>query len=40
MTQDVNAAFLTKLGWKIIKDPDNLWTRVVSAKYLGGFSTD
>lgn len=34
-TQDVNAAFIAKLGWKIITGPDNLWTRVVSAKYLG-----
>lgn len=34
-TQDVNAALLAKLGWKIIKDPDNLWTRVVSTKDLG-----
>lgn len=33
-TQDVNAALLVKLGWKIIKEPDNLWTKVVSAKYL------
>lgn len=32
--QDVNAASLAKLGWKVLKDPNNLWVRVVSAKYL------
>lgn len=32
--QDVNAAFLAKLGWKILKDPNNLWVKVVSAMYL------
>lgn len=32
--QDINAAKLGKLGWKILKDPDNLWVKVVSVKYL------
>lgn len=32
--QDVNAAIIVKLRWKVLKDPDNLWVRVVSAKYL------
>lgn len=32
--QDVNAANLAKLGWKILKEPDNLWVKVVSTKYL------
>lgn len=32
--QDVNAMFLTKLGWKILKDPNNLWVKVTFVKYL------
>lgn len=32
--QDVSAALLAKLGWKVIKDPHNVWTKVVSEKYL------
>lgn len=33
---DVNAANLAKLGWKVLKEVDNLWVRVVTAKYLRG----
>lgn len=25
---------LAKLGWKVLLDPNNMWTRVVSTKYL------
>lgn len=32
--QEVNAVNLTKLEWKILKDPNNLWAKVVSTKYL------
>lgn len=31
-TQDVNASLLTRLGWTIIIDPDNVWFKVVTAK--------
>lgn len=30
---DINAAMLEKLSWNILTDPDNIWIRVVSAKY-------
>lgn len=33
-SQDVNAALLTKLGCKVIHDPDNTSVKVVSAKHL------
>lgn len=29
-----NKAALTKLGWKIISDPDNWWVQIMRAKYL------
>lgn len=32
--QDLNAALLTKLGWKVFTELDNLWVNVMSAKYL------
>lgn len=32
--QDVNATLLAKLGWKILINPNNIWVRVVSTKYL------
>lgn len=31
---DVNKAFICKLGWKILHEPDNLWVHIVQAKYL------
>lgn len=30
----MNAAYLTKQGWKIFIQPDNIWVRIVKAKYL------
>lgn len=30
----LNAVLLAKLGRKVTKDPHNLWTKVVSEKYL------
>ncbi|KAL2941999.1 hypothetical protein RDABS01_030349 [Bienertia sinuspersici] len=35
MTQS-NAAFLTKLGWRLISKPTSLWSRVVRSKYCHG----
>lgn len=32
--QNVNTAVLGKLGWKVLSDPDYIWVKVVSAKYL------
>lgn len=30
----VNLALIFKLGWRILTQPNNLWVRVVHAKYL------
>ncbi|XP_021744423.1 uncharacterized protein LOC110710438 [Chenopodium quinoa] len=30
----INPAFLAKLGWKIMSNPNNLWVQSVTAKYL------
>lgn len=32
--QDINAANLAKLGWKVLTTPENLWVQVVLATYL------
>lgn len=32
--QDVNTALLTKLRWKVHKEPNNLWVKVMSTKHL------
>ncbi|KAH7516900.1 hypothetical protein FEM48_Zijuj09G0004100 [Ziziphus jujuba var. spinosa] len=32
--KDINSALLDKLGWKLAKGKDCLWTRILSAKYL------
>lgn len=32
--EDANAAFLVKQGLKILTQPDNIWIRLVRAKYL------
>nr|XP_048337066.1 uncharacterized protein LOC125424269 [Ziziphus jujuba var. spinosa] len=32
--KDINSALLAKLGWKLAKGEDCLWTRILSAKYL------
>ncbi|XP_074267507.1 uncharacterized protein LOC141590888 [Silene latifolia] len=31
--RQANAAFLTKLGWRVITEPTSLWSRVLRAKY-------
>ncbi|KAK9671970.1 hypothetical protein RND81_12G067000 [Saponaria officinalis] len=31
-----NAAFLTKLGWRVLAEPNTLWARVLRAKYCNG----
>lgn len=31
-----NAAFLTKLGWRVLTEPDALWSRVLRYKYCKG----
>ncbi|XP_074301095.1 uncharacterized protein LOC141632448 [Silene latifolia] len=31
--RQANAAFLTKLGWRVISEPTSLWSRVLRAKY-------
>lgn len=35
-TKQANAAFLTKLGWRVITEPDALWSRVLRQKYCKG----
>ncbi|XP_015873962.1 uncharacterized mitochondrial protein AtMg00310-like [Ziziphus jujuba] len=32
--KDINIALLTKLGWKLAKGEESLWTRLLKAKYL------
>jgi len=34
--RQANSAFLTKLGWRAITGKDNLWSRVLRAKYCSG----
>lgn len=36
--KDINVAFLSKLGWKIARENDSLWCRLLRAKYLMGRS--
>lgn len=31
-----NTAFLTKLGWRVLTEPNKLWSRVLRAKYCKG----
>lgn len=31
---NLNAAYLAKLGWKVLTQPNNLWVQLVTAKYL------
>ncbi|XP_074267339.1 uncharacterized protein LOC141590668 [Silene latifolia] len=31
-----NAAFLTKLGWRVLTEPSSLWARVLRTKYCNG----
>lgn len=35
-TRQLNAAFLTKLGWRMISEPESLWSRVLRHKYCSG----
>lgn len=28
-TEEVNAAFLAKQGWKVVAQPDNIWVKVI-----------
>ena len=37
-TLPMNKAFLAKLGWKILTEPDNFWVKLVTQKYLKGQS--
>ena len=34
--RQANAAFLAKLGWRILTEPDALWARVLRSKYCAG----
>lgn len=34
--KQANAAFLTKLGWRVLSEPDKLWSRVIRYKYYKG----
>lgn len=34
-TEDINATYLAKRGWKVPIKPNNLWFKIIRAKYLG-----
>lgn len=34
--RQINAAFLTKLGWRVLTEPNALWSRVLHNKYCKG----
>lgn len=34
--RQINAAFLTKLGWRVLTEPNALWSRVLRSKYCKG----
>lgn len=34
--RQANTAFLTKLGWRVLAEPDSLWSRVLRFKYCKG----
>lgn len=36
--KEMNLAFLSKLGWRIIYDNRSLWTRTITAKYMKGIN--
>ncbi|XP_019164336.1 PREDICTED: uncharacterized protein LOC109160503 [Ipomoea nil] len=38
--REMNLAFLTKLGWRLHTEKENLWAKVVLAKYMHGTSED
>lgn len=35
-TRDMNVAFMTKLGWRMLTEKDSLWAKVLINKYMGG----
>lgn len=35
-SRQANAAFLTKLGWRVLTEPNSLWSRVLRSKYCRG----
>ena len=35
-SRQANAAFLTKLGWRVLSEPNSLWSRVLRHKYCKG----
>lgn len=37
--KDMNLAFLSKLGWRIINDDRSLWTRAITDKYMKGINS-
>lgn len=34
--RQANAAFLAKLGWRVLAEPNTLWSRVLRSKYCDG----
>lgn len=34
--RQANVAFLTKLGWRVLAEPNTLWSRVLRHKYCDG----
>lgn len=34
--KDMNIAFMTKLGWRMMKEDNSLWANVLVNKYMGG----
>lgn len=34
--QQGNVAFMAKMGWRVLTDPESLWARVVMGKYCDG----
>lgn len=35
-TRDMNKAFMTKLGWRLLNEENSLWAKVLTDKYMGG----
>lgn len=36
--RDMNMAFMVKLGWRLLREKESLWARVIINKYMGGNS--
>lgn len=34
--RQTNTTFMERMGWRLIKEPDSLWSRVVRNKYCNG----